>query len=479
MQAEISLARNAAGDIYSSNEQFNDWMNRAVADLRMLTTQTRHGPYPYAGVPWFSTPFGRDGIITAMQMLWLDPNLARGVLAFLAAHQADRDDPAKDAEPGKILHEMRGGELAALGEVPFSRYYGSVDATPLFVMLAGGYYDRTGDLGFIQTLWPNIERALAWIDDYGDRDRDGYVEYLRRSPNGLEQQGWKDSADAVFHADGTLARGPIALCEVQGYVYAAKRSAARLAALLDKTARAAELEQAAAALKERFNRDFWSAELGAFVLALDGGKRQCHVATSNAGHALFTGIASEDHALRTAELLVSPTFFSGWGMRTLAVSERRYNPMSYHNGSIWPHDNGMVAMGFARYGFKQRALKLMMGLFDASIAFEMHRVPELYCGFDRLPGQGPTLYPVACIPQAWASGAVFHFLQACLGLSFSAEKPQMRFSHPILPNYLEWIEVKNLRFRDGSVDLMIRRHPNDVGINVVRKEGDIEVAVVV
>jgi glycogen debranching enzyme len=479
IETELERTAAATGTIHTSNEQFNDWLNRANADLRMLVSQTPYGPYPYAGVPWFSTPFGRDGIITAMQMLWLDPSLARGVLGFLAAYQADEVNLAQDAEPGKILHEMRGGELAALGEVPFGRYYGSVDATPLFIMLAAEYYDRTGDRDYVVRLWPHIERALRWIDQYGDVDQDGFVEYARHSPNGLVHQGWKDSDDAVFHADGTLAAGPIALCEVQGYVYAARLGAAKLARLLGKEGRAQDLEAAASELKDRFNRDFWSDELGMFALALDGTKRQCGIAASNAGHALFTGIATEEYARRTAERLLSPAFFSGWGMRTVANTERRYNPMSYHNGSVWPHDNALAALGLARYEFKDHALQLLTGLFDASIALELHRLPELYCGFDRLPGQGPTLYPVACLPQAWASGAVFHLLRACLGLSFSPEKPQLRFHHPRLPGYLHWIEIKNLRFPGGSLDLVIRRQLQDVSVNVLRKEGDVEVAVIV
>jgi glycogen debranching enzyme len=479
VEREIADTRAGGAHMVTSNEQFNDWLNRSTADLGMLTTQCRHGPYPYAGVPWFSTPFGRDGIITAMQTLWLDPRLGRGVLAFLAAHQAGRKNAAQDAEPGKILHEMRSGELATLGEVPFGRYYGSVDSTPLFVMLAGEYYDRTADRTFIESLWPHVERAVAWIDQYGDVDGDGFVEYSRHNPNGLVHQGWKDSEDSVFHADGTLARGPIALCEVQAYVYAAKREAARLARLLGHSARAADYDDAADTLKERFNEVYWLEELGTYALALDGDKQLCRVAASNAGHALYTGIADDDYADRIAELLVSPLFYSGWGMRTLAKTERRYNPMSYHNGSVWPHDNGIVAMGLARYGHHDKAIKLLTGLFDASIALDLHRLPELYCGFDRLHGQGPTLYPVACLPQAWASGAVFHLLRACLGLQFHAGKPQLRFVHPRLPNYLERVKIQNLKFRDGSIDLIINRHLNDVGINVLRKEGDIEIAVIV
>lgn len=480
-QAEADVARwqHAGAHVYTSNEQFNDWINRSAADLHMLTTQTPHGPYPYAGVPWFSTPFGRDGLITALQMLWLNPAIARGVLTFLAATQADVAAPARDAEPGKILHEMRSGEMAALNEVPFGRYYGTVDATPLFVVLAGAYYDRTGDGEFIEFLWPHIEAALAWIDRYGDVDGDGFIEYARHSANGLTHQGWKDSDDGVSHADGTLAAAPIALCEVQGYVYAARMAAARLAERRGDPNYANTLREAAATLKTRFNAAFWCDEIGAYALALDGEKRACRVLSSNAGQVLWTGIAEPAYAARVAQALLSPAGFSGWGVRTLANSEKRYNPMSYHNGSIWPHDNALIALGLARYGFTEAALKIMTGLFDASIALDLHRLPELYCGFERLPGQGPTLYPVACLPQAWASGAVFQLLQACLGLSFAPNKPQLQFSHPRLPEYLHWLEIRGLQVGGGVVDLVVRRHAFDVGVNILRKDGDIEVAVIV
>jgi glycogen debranching enzyme len=475
----LAALRAQAAQIYTSNEQFNDWLNRSMADLGMLLTQTPYGCYPYAGVPWFSTPFGRDGLITALECLWVNPDLARGVLNFLAAHQATREEPEKDAEPGKILHEARLGEMAALGEVPFQRYYGSVDATPLFVILAEAYYQRTGDREFLARLWPHVLLALDWLENYGDQDQDGFVEYQSHTPMGLQHQGWKDSDDAVFHADGRLAKGPIALCEVQGYAYLARRSAAVLARVLDEEDRASRLEKQARNLKRRFNQAFWCEDLGTFALALDGEKQPCRVLTSNAGHALWSGIASWEHAHRLARTLFSEDFYSGWGIRTVAQGQARYNPMSYHNGSVWPHDNALIAAGLARYGFKNQTLRILTGLFDASIVLDLHRLPELFCGFKRLTGQSLTLYPLACAPQAWASAAVFYLLQSCLGLSFSPDKPQVCFIHPRLPEFLKWVEIRNLRVGQGSVDLVLHRHPRDVGVNVLRKEKEVEIAVII
>lgn len=478
MQTELQKAHSMFASISTSNEQFTHWIHRSKADLISLITQTPYGLYPYAGVPWYNTAFGRDGIITAMEVLWMAPQVAKNALNFLAQMQATEMIPAKDAEPGKILHEARSGEMANTAEIPFKEYYGTIDATPLFVMLAGMYYQYTADIATIKNLWPNIKAALNWIDNYGDLDGDGFVEYKHKAENGLTNQGWKDSHDSVMYKNGELCEPPIALCEVQGYVYAAKNCASLLAEVLGEKDFAQQLKTEAAGLKQKFNEVFWDEESSCYALALDGNKKPCKVVSSNPGHCLFCDIVDEDKAAKLAATLTSVDMFSGWGIRTLSEDEKRYNPMSYHNGSIWPHDNALIAAGLAKYGFQKEAAKILSALFDASLFIELQRLPELYCGFPRRTGEGPTSYPVACSPQAWSVGAVFMLLQACLQIEIDAVKKTIVFNKPDLPPYLDRIAINNLPLVSATCDIELYRLDYDVAFNVIRKPGDWNILIV-
>ena len=463
--------------ISTSNEQFNAWLQRSEADLQMLSAQTSGGIYPYAGTPWFATPFGRDGIWTALECLWTNPAIARGVLRYLTSTQATTTSPEKDAEPGKIIHEAREGEMAALGEVPFGRYYGSVDSTPLYLLLAAAYFKRTGDRALLEEIWGGIERALGWIEGAGDIDRDGFVEYHRKSKTGLVQQGWKDSVDSIFHRDATLAEGPIALCEVQAYVYAAKSGLAEVAGVLFGTAAGERLRSEASQLRSQFEEAFWSPRLGSYAIALDGDKRRCEVLSSNAGHALYCGIAGNDRACAIANDFLADRFYSGWGIRTIADGEARYNPMSYHNGSIWPHDNAIISAGMSRYGLTELSARVMGGLFQAAACLELSRLPELFCGFSRRSGKIPTLYPTACSPQAWAAGAAFQLLESCLGLSINALERSIILRYPVLPDFLDTVYVKNLTVGRAVVDFRLFRSGHAVALTVDRRVGDLDVLV--
>ncbi len=461
--------------VETSDELFNEWLCRATADLVMLTTDTPDGPYPYAGIPWFSTVFGRDGLLTAYLVLWANPDYARGVLRLLAAYQADHVDPSRDAEPGKVLHEMRQGEMARTGEIPFGRYYGSVDATPLFVWLAAEYYHRTGDLDTVKGLYPHVRRAVEWFDRAVDAR--GFLTYGGETSRGLRNQGWKDSEDAVFHADGELACGPIALSEVQGYLFAARRAAAASARALGDVAFAETQERHAAALRQQFERHFWLPDKNFYALALDGALRPCRVLTSNPGHLLLTDICEPARAWAVADTLLSPRFFSGWGVRTVAVGGARYNPMSYHNGSVWPHDNALIAMGCARQGHRAGSLAIFQSMFDAAVHMELRRLPELYCGFSRRRDAAPTLYPVACAPQAWAAAVPWALLGAVLGIAIDHARSTLVLTRPCLPRFLDWVRIRGLKVLGGELTLQFRRTKRTVGVVVEEASAGLHVEV--
>src|SRR6478672_1302082 len=455
--------RRRGATAFSPGRVFNDWIEKSRADLALLTTELKTGPFPYAGIPWFSTPFGRDAIITSLQMLWLDPSLARGVLAFLAANQAKGRSAFQDSAPGKIMHETRKGEMVALDELPFGLYYGGVDTTPLFVMLAGAYAERTADLAFIEEIWPALLGAMGWIEGDGDSNGDGFVDYMRAAASGLANQGWKDSQDSIFHADGSDPAGPIALIEVQGYCYAAFRAMAMLAARRGDEARCAHWNGQADRLRDATEARFWMHESGLYALALDGNGRPCRVRSSNSGQLLYTGLPSPERARAVIDNLLTAPFNSGWGIRTLAGGEARYNPMSYHNGSVWPHDTALCAAGMARYGERAGVIRILDEMFEAAVRFEM-RLPELYCGFERRGrGDAPVAYPVACLPQAWASGSLFMLLQAALGISVSAWREEIRVHEPRLPTGIETLEIRNLAVGKKRVSLSFQR----VGTGVV------------
>lgn len=461
--------------IRCSSETYGVWFARSRADLNMMCVRTEDGPFPYAGVPWFSAPFGRDALITALSTLWMAPSIARGVLAHLARLQSTETNPAMDAEPGKILHESRYGEMCALGEVPFARYYGSVDSTPLFVMLAGRYLHVTGDVPFVRRLLPNVRAALRWIDEYGDRDGDGFLEYHRQAADGLIQQGWKDSSDSVFHDDGTPAVSPIALCEVQGYVYAARQGAAEIFDAVGEQDAANLERERARELRAAFDANFWCDHIGTFALALDRDKRRCQVRTSNPGHCLLTDIVLPERVPLLRQHLTSPDMFTGWGVRTLSSREKRYNPMSYHNGSVWPHDTAIAAAGLARYGESAAALTIVNGLLALSRHVPLYRLPELLCGFPRVRGEGPTLYPVACSPQAWAAAAPFLALQAILGLDVDARRSRVTFRNPALPETLRHVVLSELPVGKHRLALELVRNGDGVSVNSLECPSDVEV----
>ena len=461
--------------IESDNGLFQSVLGASQRDIHALITPADGGRLPAAGIPWYVAPFGRDSLLTSYESMLLKPRLARDTLLVLAHLQARADEPWRDAEPGKILHELRTGELARADLIPHTPYYGTVDATPLFLMLASSYFRWTADLETLTRLRPNIDAALAWIDTYGDRDGDGFVEYERRSPAGLLNQGWKDSEDAVPHADGTRAEGPIALAEVQGYVYLAKLRIAELYAAFGEDDRARELVREAFALREAFNAAFWLPDEGTFALALDGRKRQVASVTSNPGHCLYCEIVDQDKASQVAERLLAPDMFSGWGVRTLSAQSPVYNPMSYHNGSVWPHDNAIIAAGLKRYGHVDGLLKIATALFDVASQARDFRLAELYCGFDRSDAAEIVSYPVACMPQAWAAAAPFMMLQAMLSVTARAPERTLAVIEPVMPPWRGRVELHDLRVGDASVSLAFSQNDGITGFSLLAQQGELTV----
>ena len=454
----------------------NKLMTSSLRDLRTLVTSISEYEFFAAGVPWFVTLFGRDSLITGLQTLAIQPEIAAETLRLLAKFQAKETDHYRDAQPGKILHELRIGELARLGEIPHTPYYGTVDATPLFLILLAEHADWTGDISLFEELRESAEAALEWIAKYGDSNGDGYVEYESQSEKGLVNQGWKDSGNGIVNAEGGLATPPISLVEVQGYVYQAKTGMAGLFERAGEGEKAKRLRQEAETLRSSFNRDFWLADLGIYSLALEAGAKPLRVVSSNPGHALWSGIADRDKAQRTAERLMADDMFSGWGVRTLSTEEQGYNPTGYHLGTVWPHDNALIAAGFLRYGFQDLARRIFMGTLEAAMTFEGYQLPELFAGFSRAEYSVPVHYPVACHPQAWAAGSI-PFLVACfLGFEPKAFEKKLYIRQPLLPNFVDRVRVKQLRVGEAKVDLFYERQPDDsTRVEVLKVDGELDV----
>jgi glycogen debranching enzyme len=464
--------------VSSSSALLNSLVERSIVDLDMLQSEIGHETFFAAGLPWFGTLFGRDSLITALQTLAYDPQIAEQTLRLLAARQGRRVDAWRDEQPGKILHELRVGELAQLGEIPHTPYYGTVDATPLFLILLAEHAQWTGSLATFADLRDNVERALSWMDEYGDLDGDGYLEYFGQSDKGLINQGWKDSGTSIVNQDGSLARAPIALVEVQAYAYRARLGIADLFERSGQAERAARLRQQSAALRGQFNRDYWSEDLGCYILALQAEKQPAQVAASNAGHALWAGIADDEKGQRTATRLMAPDLFGGWGIRTLSTMARAYNPIGYHLGTVWPHDNGLIAAGLRRYGCDWDAMQVITAVMEAAAHFDLYRLPELYAGFARETYGVPVRYPVACHPQAWAAGCALHMLQVCLGLQGRAFEQRLIVRQPMLPEFVDTLEVSGLRVGQARAHLRFaRREGVWATAEVVGVEGQLKVEV--
>ncbi len=465
-------------EFQSDSLLLNRVMRRSLMDLHMLKTSISGDEFFAAGVPWFVTLFGRDCLITSLQTLAFWSDTPAATLRLLARYQGDQVSDWRDEQPGKILHELRVGELARMNKIPHTPYYGTIDATPLFIILMSRYARWSGDLALFEELRPNIERALHWIDKYGDAAGDGYVSYLSNTNKGLINQGWKDSGDAVVTEDGRFGQPPIALVEVQGYVYMAKMEIADLYDRVGAHEYATRLRAEARALCARFNRDFWIEEEGCYALALEAGHRRCRVMSSNPGQALWTGIVEEQKAGRVVHRLMKPDLFNGWGIRTLSYKERRYNPMGYHLGTVWPHDNSLIAAGFRRYGFDQEAGRIFVGLLEAAMEFEDYRLPELFTGFGREEYGVPVRYPVACHPQAWAAGSIPFLAETFLGLMPDAFNNRLKIVKPYMPDFINLVELRHVRVGKASVDLRFeRKRDGALDAQVGQITGDLKVEV--
>ncbi len=463
--------------IETDNELFTEVLRSSQRDLRMLATDTQFGFFLSAGVPWFVTPFGRDTIITCLQIMMLDTHPAVETSKVFTQLQGKTIDPWRDEEPGKIFHEIRRGELANIRAIPHTPYFGSADSTALYLIMISEIVKWTGDLKIVRRVTDAINQALEWLDNFGDGDGDGFIEYETKSRRGLVNQGWKDSGNSVVHADGRLAEAPIALAEVQAYAYFAKRRMSWLFSLLGDSGRAAELENQAKSLKKRFNEAFWMPEEGYYAMALDRDKNQVRTITSNPAHGLWARIINDSKAGQVAERLLMPDMFSGWGIRTMSKSSLNYNPMSYHNGSVWPHDNAIIIRGLKKYGFAEAANKISSGLFDAALHYDYFRLPELFCGFTKRSISRPVNYPVACSPQAWASGAIFMILQAMLGIEADAPSNTVNVDSPSLPGWLREADIKDLRVGNATLSLKFRRDGDVTSFVVTSKDGPVRIVV--
>jgi glycogen debranching enzyme len=474
----VGTAQALSLQVQSDSRSLSRIVTRAVLDLDLLRSSMHGHEFYTAGIPWFATLFGRDSLISALQVLPFQPAMARDTLRLLARYQGQRQDDWRDEQPGKLPHELRRGEMAVTGMIPHSPYYGSVDATPLFLILLGHYTTWTGDLALFRELRSNVGRAIEWMRRYGDADGDGYIEYRSTSEHGLINQGWKDSGDAIVEADGRLATPPIAMVEVQAYAYLARRLMADLFRRCKDDEAAERLTAEADRLRRQFNQDFWVEEIGCFAMALEAEKRPLAVVSSNPGHALWTGIADPDKAAATIRRLIAEDMFSGWGVRTLSAKESCYTPIGYHLGTVWPHDNAFFAAGCRRHGFDEVANRIFDGITEAALHFHHARLPELFTGFSRAEYGVPIRYPVACHPQAWAAGSIPFFLQVLFGLEADGFAPRLRVNRPILPERADIVELRGIRVAGATIDLRFHRSAEGgVEVETVRQQGDLDVVV--